>query len=60
METNRRGFRPELEYLINKYNKENGSDTPDFILADYMADCLDAFDKAVVRRTDWYKPIKEG
>ncbi|HSW65257.1 MAG TPA: hypothetical protein VLH56_18395 [Dissulfurispiraceae bacterium] len=36
MDTNRTGFRAELETLINRYSKENGSNTPDFILADYM------------------------
>lgn len=56
METNRTGFRAELETLINRNSRENGSDTPDFILADYMADCLDAYDKAVTRRTEWHKP----
>lgn len=56
METNRTGFRAELETLINRHSKESGSDTPDFILADYMADCLDAYDKAVTRRTEWYRP----
>lgn len=56
MDTNRTGFRAELETLINRHSKENGSDTPDFILADYMADCLDAYDKAVTRRTEWYRP----
>jgi hypothetical protein len=49
-------FRKELENLINKYSKENGSDTPDFILADYLADCLAAFDRAVRARTDFYRP----
>jgi len=43
-------FREDLEVLINQNSKENGSDTPDFILADYLADCLDAFNKAVTRR----------
>lgn len=49
-------FRSEVEHLINRHSKENGSDTPDFILAEYLDDCLRAFDKAVVRRTDWYAP----
>lgn len=56
MDTNRTCFRAELETLINRHSKENGSATPDFILADYMADCLDAYDKAVTRRTEWHKP----
>jgi len=47
-------FRKELEGLVNCHSMENGSDTPDFILAEYLADCLDAFDKAVTRREEWY------
>ena len=27
---------------------------PDFILAEYLTDCLRAFDKATVRREEWY------
>lgn len=46
-------FREELEHLINKHSLENGSNTPDFILAQYLTDCLDAYDKAVQRRTEW-------
>lgn len=45
-----KSFRKALEELINEYSKENGSNTPDFILADYLIDCLDAFDNAVNRR----------
>jgi len=47
-------FRKELEGIINKFSKENGSDTPDFILANYMANSLAAFDTAVQARTKWY------
>ena len=47
-------FENELRTLINKYSLENGSDTPDFILAEYMMYCLDAFDRAVTRREEWY------
>lgn len=49
-------FRKELESLINRHSQENGSNTPDFILADFLTDCLDAFDKAVNRRWDWFYP----
>jgi len=49
-------FRKDVEILINRQSMENGSDTPDFILSEYLADCLKAFDKAVRRRTDWYEP----
>lgn len=49
-------FRRELETLINCHSKENGSDTPDFILAEFLTDSLAAFDKAVSRRSAWYAP----
>jgi hypothetical protein len=48
-------FEKELEGLINKYSLENASNTPDFILAEYLKDCLSAFNTAVKKRTDWYK-----
>jgi hypothetical protein len=47
-------LRSELEHLINRHSAENGSDTPDFILAEYLVDCLKIFDKAVKRREEWY------
>ncbi len=47
-------FRTELERLINRHSLENGSNTPDFILAIYMAECLRAFDNATLRRDEWY------
>ena len=47
-------FRTELATLINTHSMENASDTPDFILAEYMAECLKAFDKAIVQRDKWY------
>lgn len=52
-------FRKELEELVNRFSRENGSNTPDFILAEYLIDCLTSFDKAVERRSAWYKPSKE-
>ena len=47
-------FRASLEHLINSHSRENGSDTPDFILAEYLHDCLDTWDRAVKRREKWY------
>ena len=49
-ETEKLTFQEELENLINKHSQENGSDTPDFILARYMNDCLDAYNTAVKSR----------
>lgn len=44
-------FRNELRELLNRASAENGSQTPDFILARY---CLRAFDLAVSQREHWY------
>lgn len=54
MEPNYTKFRKELEGFINSHSMENGSDTPDFILAEYLQGCLVMFDKAVNQRTKWY------
>jgi hypothetical protein len=46
-------FEQELEKLINKYSLEKGSNTPDFILATYLVDCLDLFNRATRRRDNF-------
>lgn len=47
-------FRKELEQLINKYSMENASNTPNFILADYLWQCLVIFNSTSWAREDWY------
>jgi len=47
-------FREELQVLINRHSMENDSNTPDFILADYLQECLETFDKALQAREQWY------
>lgn len=47
-------LRKQIEKAINSECAENGSDTPDFILAEFLTDCLAAFDKALVVREKWY------
>ena len=47
-------FTIELERLLNKYSKENDSDTPDFILARYLEASLAAFNTSVKQRERWY------
>lgn len=47
-------FRSELTTVLNRCCRENGSNTPDFVLAQYLANCLDAFDLAVLDRCVWY------
>ena len=50
----RPSFKQALTTLINQYSKENGSDTPDFILAKYLTDTLKAFNRATNTRSVWY------
>lgn len=52
-------FEEALEILINSYSMENGSDTPDFILAQYLNQCLINFNNIVTRREEWYGRNKE-
>lgn len=47
-------FEKELEDAINRTCMENGSNTPDFILAKYLVNCLKAFNKASKDREKWY------
>lgn len=47
-------FVKELEGLINKYSQENASNTPDFILAQFLEACLLAWNTGVQQRETWY------
>jgi hypothetical protein len=47
-------FEKDLAELINKYSKENDSDTPDFILARYLNAVLENFNAAILDREQWY------
>jgi len=47
-------FQRELSALINKHNIESISNTPDYILAMYLRNCLDAWNVAVQQRETWY------
>lgn len=47
-------FEKDLERLINYYIQENGSDTPDFILAVYLRGCLSVFNTTLQLREKWY------
>jgi hypothetical protein len=51
-------FLVELSELINKHRLENDSDTPDFILAQYLNDCLRTFNLATLAREGWYGRTK--
>ena len=47
-------LRKQIETAINGMSAENGSNTPDFILAEFLTDCLAAFDGAVNARERWH------
>ena len=49
-------FEREIQSSINRCSMENGSDTPDFILAAYLNDCLKAFNRATAWRAKWFSP----
>jgi len=44
----------EIEKVLNRACAENGSGTPNLILAEYLLECLAAFDKATRYRELWY------
>lgn len=44
----------KISNLLNMYNQESLSNTPDFILAEYLISCLNAFNYATKERDKWY------
>lgn len=44
----------EIESAINRASAENESNTPDFILAQYLMACLAAYNVATQQRETWY------
>jgi hypothetical protein len=55
-----KGLRHEIERAVNSVSAENGSNTPDFILAEYLVSCLAAFDRATWARERWYGRQNKG
>ena len=47
-------LRNELSAVLNRFSMENGSNTPDFLLADYLCDCLATWESTVEKREKWY------
>ena len=50
----KQNFYAELVELINKHSVENGSDTPDYVLAYFITECLKAWTSGVRQRDQWY------
>jgi hypothetical protein len=47
-------FVQDLTALLNRYSVENDSNTPDFILAEYLLKCLETWNATVTHRDKWY------
>lgn len=47
-------LRGALQRAINCHSAENGSNTPDFVLAGYLIDAIAAFDRATKGRDEYY------
>ena len=43
-------FKRDLVSLLNRFSMENGSNTPDFILAEFLNSCLTTLDTAIKSR----------
>jgi len=48
-------FEGGLRKLLNTTSQENGSDTPDYLLATYLMRCLDAYNETVIARRHWWQ-----
>jgi hypothetical protein len=47
-------FEKAIMEMINKFSMENASNTPDYILATYLNNCLNTFNEAVQQREIYY------
>ena len=60
-ENSDKSFADELESLINMHSQENLSNTPDYILAEYLTGCLNVFNTAVRQReVFWGRKIESN
>jgi hypothetical protein len=48
-------FREAIQHAINRFSKESGSDTPDFILSAFLCNVLGSFDTALKSRTAYLR-----
>jgi hypothetical protein len=53
-------FERALERLVNTYSQENASNTPDFLLAQYLIGCLRVWNECVTERERWYGRASSG
>lgn len=49
-----RTLQEEITAVINRYAREAGSGTPDFILGEYLLGALKLFDETTNKRDQWW------
>ena len=55
MRVNLEDFKKRLTSLINEENIENLSNTPDYILAEYLVRCLQNWNETTISRQAWFE-----
>lgn len=50
-------FVREIAAVINRYSRENVSDTPDFVLAEFLVNCLHSFEQGIASRRAFYGEV---
>ena len=44
----------EFADVVNRHSLENETDTPDFVLGEYLFSCLENWNKLFRKRRKWY------
>lgn len=52
-------FQEQLRALLNRHSKESESNTPDWVLAEYLIKCLDGFNEAIKDRELYFERAEE-
>jgi hypothetical protein len=52
------GLERDLAAVLHRYSQENGSNTPDFLLAEYLLACLATWNTYVVKRDKWHGTLQ--
>ncbi len=55
------GLGEEIRAALNRHSAENGSDTPDFLLAEFLVGCLETWNRTTRKRDEWhgFSPFRE-
>lgn len=53
-------FHRDLSSLLNRYSRENNSNTPDYILSNYLIGCLNVFERTINSREEYYGRVGNG